>query len=643
MTRQYVQRTQKSPTNDDSWILQRTAVRQLPAKAKTPQVPKESLADDKPRIKLDLTQIPVSSHERPVVRPPLMVGKARDTSGQHPLPALPELRNGWESPNLAIHNWEGGQAMPVQAKLTIGQPHDKYEQEAERVASQVVQQINAPASTRSTQGQSVQRQSERSEEELQAIPDITSLQDRKEPARKVQTKLTLQGADAIASGEASSELTSAINSARGGGQPLEAGLQQSMGQAMGVDFSGVRVHTDARSDQLNRSIQAKAFTTGQDLFFQQGEYQPGTRGGQETIAHELTHVVQQNGGGWNYKARPGIIQRAPNETRDNETRDNEEESIIARSMRTLWHMLTRAWTGVRETQREFDAQPRENEGSVFMKMEEAEQQTLLPLEPTVIVESRSEIRDDDNDIYYSVESHLDQVGSPEDRISVRSDNQRSEQDPQTRKDEYLIQLGAVRNEIQNQSDAPHTKKEAVLALILDIVPQYQVAADLLVNFSPSEDMANTAYAVTAITNLGSTLLTLKEIKEQLAFTKPNSIARITNKILFGIQGLLTAAQVYMAQSNTLFDEPQYPGEANVNPGEPSYSSIDWTAPKTLWITGISIGVMTCATARLFLSRYITNKAIAEKIAQLQAKEKDLNQLISDLSDSIDQESITELE
>lgn len=70
-----------------------------------------------------------------------------------------------------------------------------------------------------------------------------------------------------------------------------------MGQAMGADFSGVRVHTDARADQLNQSIQAKAFTTGQDLFFRQGAYQPGSREGQALIAHELTHVVQQNRGG----------------------------------------------------------------------------------------------------------------------------------------------------------------------------------------------------------------------------------------------------------------------------------------------------------------------------------------------------------
>ncbi|WP_287359229.1 DUF4157 domain-containing protein, partial [Moorena sp. SIO3B2] len=57
-----------------------------------------------------------------------------------------------------------------------------------------------------------------------------------------------------------------------------------------------RVHNDAQSDQLNQSIQARAFTTGKDIFFRQGEYNPGSRGGQELIAHELTHVVQQNQG-----------------------------------------------------------------------------------------------------------------------------------------------------------------------------------------------------------------------------------------------------------------------------------------------------------------------------------------------------------
>jgi hypothetical protein len=159
----------------------------------------------------------------------------------------------------------------------------------------VVQQINSPASTQSPQGQSVQRQ-EVEEEEIQAKPEITSLQRQELPEEEeLQAKFTLQRQEAIGGGEASTDLDTAINSARGGGQPLDAGLQQSMGQAMGADFSGVKVHTDSQSDQLNQSIQAKAFTTGQDVFFRQGAYQPGSRGGQELIAHELTHVVQQNG------------------------------------------------------------------------------------------------------------------------------------------------------------------------------------------------------------------------------------------------------------------------------------------------------------------------------------------------------------
>ncbi|MFZ0746400.1 MAG: DUF4157 domain-containing protein, partial [Terracidiphilus sp.] len=65
--------------------------------------------------------------------------------------------------------------------------------------------------------------------------------------------------------------------------------------ALGADFSGVRVHVDPQSDALNRTLSARAFTTGQDIFFSQGAYQPGSSTGRELIAHELTHVVQQDG------------------------------------------------------------------------------------------------------------------------------------------------------------------------------------------------------------------------------------------------------------------------------------------------------------------------------------------------------------
>ena len=176
------------------------------------------------------------------------------------------------SPRTPIAHFHNFTQIPVhspviQAKLTIGAPNDRYEQEADRVAAQVVQQLHRPASIQSSD-----------------VLDET-----------IQAKSILQRPDAIGSGEASTQLSSEINNRRGGGQPLEVGLQQSMGQAMGADFSRVRVHTDGGSDRLNRSIQAKAFTTGRDIFFRRGAYQPVSRGGQQLIAHELTHVVQQKG------------------------------------------------------------------------------------------------------------------------------------------------------------------------------------------------------------------------------------------------------------------------------------------------------------------------------------------------------------
>ena len=159
----------------------------------------------------------------------------------------------------------------LQPKLQVGAADDKYEREADRVAAQVVGQINSAG-----MGQPLIPNEERihRQPEIQRVPQMPwpSLTD---------------------GGEASADLESGINRSRGGGRPLDAGLQASMGQAMGADFSQVRVHTGPQANALNQSIQAKAFTTGQDVFFRQGEYQPGSRGGQELIAHELTHVVQQ--------------------------------------------------------------------------------------------------------------------------------------------------------------------------------------------------------------------------------------------------------------------------------------------------------------------------------------------------------------
>jgi hypothetical protein len=82
--------------------------------------------------------------------------------------------------------------------------------------------------------------------------------------------------------EATTGVEKAIQEARGGGQELDSGVRAQLEPAFGADFSGVRVHADTGADALNRSLNARAFTSGQDVFFRRG-------------AHELTHVVQQNG------------------------------------------------------------------------------------------------------------------------------------------------------------------------------------------------------------------------------------------------------------------------------------------------------------------------------------------------------------
>ncbi len=86
-----------------------------------------------------------------------------------------------------------------------------------------------------------------------------------------------------------------IHEQRGAGQPLDAGVKRQMEGSIGADFSNVRIHTSAHSDRLNHALSARAFTTGNDIFFREGAYQPGSFVGRELIAHELTHVVQQNG------------------------------------------------------------------------------------------------------------------------------------------------------------------------------------------------------------------------------------------------------------------------------------------------------------------------------------------------------------
>lgn len=116
-----------------------------------------------------------------------------------------------------------------------------------------------------------------------------------------------------AGGPAPAAVEQGIRSAHGGGSPLPSDMRTSMEGKLGMDLGGVRIHKDARADTLNRSISARAFTTGQDIFFKQGEYKPGGSEGRGLLAHELTHVAQQSGMSGNSVQRSALIQRFSDE------------------------------------------------------------------------------------------------------------------------------------------------------------------------------------------------------------------------------------------------------------------------------------------------------------------------------------------
>jgi hypothetical protein len=112
--------------------------------------------------------------------------------------------------------------------------------------------------------------------------------------RAFSETIARQGAGIMPSGEVHPEVKGTIDSTRGGGASLDAGVQERFGDSLG-DLSDVRVHTDETADKLNRSVSARAFATGTDVYFAKGEYNPGSAGGDRLIAHELAHTVQQRG------------------------------------------------------------------------------------------------------------------------------------------------------------------------------------------------------------------------------------------------------------------------------------------------------------------------------------------------------------
>lgn len=104
-------------------------------------------------------------------------------------------------------------------------------------------------------------------------------------------KVLAKGRDGASAASAAPDIQAQL----GHGRALDGGVKSRMESAFGYDFSQVRVHTDSKADELSGGLSARAFTIGSDVAFAGGEYKPGTLIGDALLAHELAHVVQQDG------------------------------------------------------------------------------------------------------------------------------------------------------------------------------------------------------------------------------------------------------------------------------------------------------------------------------------------------------------
>lgn len=208
-----------------------------------------------------------------------------ETSGDLASPVIQSKGDGSIPPGDGDNSFRSDTETPFfQAKLTVGEPGDRYEKEAEAIAHQVVSQPQ-PSQQPTTH------------------PAVTQLQraNNEQPGSPIPTNLE-----------------SRLQQAQSSGTPLDTQTRLNMEAGFGADFSQVRVHTGQDAASLARSLGAVAFTTGNHIFFNTNQYQPASATGRNLLAHELTHTLQQD----------AAIQRQPAVSSTSHTVQMLPESII---------------------------------------------------------------------------------------------------------------------------------------------------------------------------------------------------------------------------------------------------------------------------------------------------------------------------
>ena len=119
---------------------------------------------------------------------------------------------------------------------------------------------------------------------------------------------------------------------KGGGAPLDESTRSTMEAGFGEDFSDVRVHTDSKASSSAAAVGANAYTVGSDIVFRSGHFDASSPTGQRTIAHELSHVVQQRSGPVDGTEAPGGIKLSSPDDRFEQAAESTADQVVSRSV-----------------------------------------------------------------------------------------------------------------------------------------------------------------------------------------------------------------------------------------------------------------------------------------------------------------------
>src|SRR5690242_3625088 len=162
-------------------------------------------------------------------------------------------------------------SLNIQFKLTVGAADDSLEHEADAMADKVM---------RMPEQKFIQRKCAHCEEEERA--------QRKSLAPFIQKK-AIENNSAV-----SDSISNQIQSTKGSGNAMPDATKSFMENRFTTDFSNVKIHTGNYATQLSNQLNAQAFTIGNDIYFNEGKYQPESTDGKRLLAHELTHTIQQS-------------------------------------------------------------------------------------------------------------------------------------------------------------------------------------------------------------------------------------------------------------------------------------------------------------------------------------------------------------